>query len=400
MSQSSSKKRSRSTSYTQSVKDGDNPRAYTPKYEEVLAKAGIFMNAHRRQAAASNACQQLCNDFLNSEYDTPDHSPFHGDLFWTALDRVRSRNEWRVRRDITPWITPSAELLYLRGCDNLEHLTEELDAEWTKCSSLAGPQPKPDFCVGLMSSAFTEEEILKLKSYTAPNRATLVTEHLYFPFLTCEVKCGEQALNRADRQNAHSGSIAVNALVQLYRASSRVEELDRKILAFSISHDHSMVKIYGHYALIENEKATFYRHLIRSFDFTELNGKERWTAFNFTRTVYDKFAPLHLERIRSALVQLPDSSSESFTSEIIIDADSDEIDSQEIATSAPSSQETAGFKRPSLPPSVKMQQENARLRAQVNVLVKQQQEQQQRLQELLMQQKEQSKEQMGRGRAS
>jgi len=69
------------------------------------------------------------------------------------------------------------------------------------------------------------------------------------------VKCGEQALNRADRQNAHSGSIAVNALVQLYRASSRVE-LDRTILAFSISHDHSMAKIYGHYALIEGESSS------------------------------------------------------------------------------------------------------------------------------------------------
>lgn len=89
---------------------------------------------------------------------------------------------------------PLVELLYLRGCHHLEHLTEELDAEWTKCSSFAGPQPKPDFCVGLMSSAFTEEEILELKSYTAPNRATLVTEHLYFPFLTCQAKCGEQAL--------------------------------------------------------------------------------------------------------------------------------------------------------------------------------------------------------------
>jgi hypothetical protein len=68
-----------------------------------------------------------------------DHSPFHGDLFWTALDRVRCRNEWRVRRDITPSIVPSAELVYLHGCDNLEHLTEELDAEWTKCSTLASP---------------------------------------------------------------------------------------------------------------------------------------------------------------------------------------------------------------------------------------------------------------------
>jgi hypothetical protein len=392
MSKPLSKKRPRATSYTQSVRDGDNPRAYTPQYEEVLTKAGIIMNAHQRQVAASNDCQQLCDDFLNSEYDTPDHSPFNGDMFWTALDRVRSRNELRVRRDVTPLIMPSAELLYLHGCVDLEHLIEELDAEWSKCSSLAGPQPKPDFCVGLMSSAFTEKEILKLKSYTAPNRATLVTEHLYFPFLTCEVKCGEQALNRADRQNAHSGSIAVNALVQLYRASSRVEELNRKILAFSISHDHSMVKIYGHYALIKDEKTTFYRHPIRSFDFTERNGKERWTAFNFTRAVYDKFAPLHLERIRSALERLPDSSSKSLSSEF--DVDSDDADSQEIAT-PPSSQEAAGFKKPSLP-SVTMRQENAELRAQIDVLMKRQKEQQQQLERLM----QESKEKMGGGRVS
>jgi len=77
------------------------------------------MNAHQRQAAASNDSRRLCDDFLNSEYDTLVHSPFHGDLFWTALDRVRSQNEWRVRRDITPSIIPSVELLYLHSCDHL-----------------------------------------------------------------------------------------------------------------------------------------------------------------------------------------------------------------------------------------------------------------------------------------
>jgi len=40
MSEPSSKKRSRSTSYTKRVKEGNHPRAYTPKYEEVLAKPG------------------------------------------------------------------------------------------------------------------------------------------------------------------------------------------------------------------------------------------------------------------------------------------------------------------------------------------------------------------------
>lgn len=73
---------------------------------------------------------------------------------------------------------PSAELFFICGNHDLEHLTEELDAVWTKCSTLAGPQPKPHLAIGLMSSAFTDKEILKLKSYTAPDRATLFTEHV------------------------------------------------------------------------------------------------------------------------------------------------------------------------------------------------------------------------------
>ena len=44
MSQQLSRKSSRSgMSYAQSVKEGENPLAYTPEYKDVLAKAGIFM---------------------------------------------------------------------------------------------------------------------------------------------------------------------------------------------------------------------------------------------------------------------------------------------------------------------------------------------------------------------
>lgn len=32
----------------------------------------------------------------------------------------------------------------------------------------------------------------------------------------CKVKCGENRLNIADWQNAHSASMAINAIVQLY----------------------------------------------------------------------------------------------------------------------------------------------------------------------------------------
>ena len=105
--------------------------------------------------------------------------------------------------------------------------------------------------------------------------------------------------------------MAVNAILQLYRGEeaphqeprivSRAEELHRKILVFSISHDHSMVRIYGHYALIEEAKTTFHRYLIRSFGFTKRNSENRWTAYKSGRKVYDHFAPIHLKRIQSGV---------------------------------------------------------------------------------------------------
>lgn len=356
------RKRPRPTSYTQSVKDGDNPKAYTPEYEEVLTEAGIFMYP---QATASNDCRRLCDDFLNCKYDIPNYTLFHGELFEKVLKEVDGENESMVYRDITPSLVPSAKNLYIRGSDHLGHLAEALNALWTKCSTLAGPQPKPGFCVGLKPSAFSKEEILRLKSYTAPKKTTLVTKKFYFPFLMCEVKCGEQGLDGADRQSAHSGSIAVNALVQLYRAvppiddphheeraSSRVEELNQKILAFSISHDRTSVRIYGHYAKINGNKETFHRHPIHRFDITALNGKERWTTYNFTRKVYDEFVPLHLQRIQSAIAQLPDPTSEPIPSETSVDPE--EAGSQEFVAA------TSSSKRPSLLASV-TQQEIARL---------------------------------------
>jgi len=175
-------------SYTQSVKEGDNPPAYTPEYENTLAKAGILMYEHLGHATISDTSKELCTTLLDADYEPPEHTLFQGDSFWITLDRVRSRSEARVVRDITPYIVPSAEILCTRGISGLEYLTEEINAEWSKCIPLAGPQPKPDFAVGLPQSAFTDIEIEKLKYYKAPQKPTLFTGNLYFPFLLCEVK--------------------------------------------------------------------------------------------------------------------------------------------------------------------------------------------------------------------
>ncbi|KAK3351885.1 hypothetical protein B0H65DRAFT_138466 [Neurospora tetraspora] len=163
---------------------------------------------------------------------------------------------------------------------------------------------------GFRRDAFTENQLVKLSPFigdfiTGDQSFFMATYYMYFPFLTCEVKCGAAALDIADRQNAHSMTLAVRGIVELFRAVKREDEVNRKILAFSVSHDHQSVRIYGHYPVITGKDTKYYRHPIRNFVFTELDGKEKWTAYRFTKNVYDTWMPKHFENICSAINQLP-----------------------------------------------------------------------------------------------
>jgi len=66
----------------------------------------------------------------------------------------------------------------------------------------------------------------------------MATYLMYFPFLTCELKCSAAALDIADRQNAYSMTMAVRGIIELFRLVKRENELYQEILAFSPSHDH------------------------------------------------------------------------------------------------------------------------------------------------------------------
>ena len=74
-------------------------------------------------------------------------------------------------------------------------------------------------------------------------------------------------------------------------------------MLFSISHDHTSVRIYGHYPVIEWDKTNFYRHPIRQFYFTD--GEEKWTAFKFTKNIYDHYIPKLHKLICSGIDDLP-----------------------------------------------------------------------------------------------
>lgn len=290
----------------QKTRDNKSSPYRDVRYITLLEGKGSYMS--KSKEGPTEASQNMCKTLLGSEQTVPEGSLFGGDLFGATCDKVQDRNEARVIRSITPHIVPSAEDLETYGATHLEHLIEGVNEGWTASIPVEGPRPQPDYSVGFRRSAFTKDQLKKLDPLIGSVYDTsffLATYRMYFPFLTSEVKCGAAALDVADRQNAHSMTIAVRGIVELYRAVKRENELNREILAFSISHDHSSVRIWGHYPVIERDKSIFYRHPIHKFDFTALEGKERWTAYKFIKNVYDKWMPIQFKKICSAVDNLP-----------------------------------------------------------------------------------------------
>jgi len=277
-----------------------------PDYTLELENEGSYMR--KSDLDITDDSKNLCRRLLESQQNVPQDSLFRDDLFEKTCRNLQDRNETMVIRDIGLLIVPSAQTLATYGATHLNHLYETTNEGWN--SALSFPfhktRPQPDYSVGFGRSTFTQEQLNKLKPFVGEPGSKLLTyfmatTRMYFPFLTCEVKCGAAALDVADRQNTHSMTVAVRGVVELYRAVKREKELHREILAFSISHDYSTVRIYGHYAIIEGDKTTFYRQPIRKFDFTE----EKWTAYKFTKNLYNIWMPLHIKRICSAIDDLP-----------------------------------------------------------------------------------------------
>ncbi|KAJ4286032.1 hypothetical protein N0V88_008147, partial [Collariella sp. IMI 366227] len=169
-------------------------------------------------------------------------------------------------------------------------LVESVNEGWNNSIPLTGTRPQPDYSVGFKRVAFTEDQIAKLSPFIGD---FIAGDQSFFMATYCY------------RQNAHSMTLAVRGIVELFRAVKREDEVNRKILAFSVSHDHRSVRIYGHYPVITGTDIKYFRHPIHTFDFTALDGKDKWTAYRFTKNVYETWMPAHFKNICSAIDQLP-----------------------------------------------------------------------------------------------
>ncbi|KAK8048467.1 hypothetical protein PG994_010197 [Apiospora phragmitis] len=306
--------RKRSNSATSATPSDQRPREEKsapyrdPRYETLLATKGSFMVKSTLDVATE--VKELCRMLLEEKPTVPKESLFRDDIFELTCQKIHNKNEARVIQDVSRLIVPSAESLATFGSTPLEELIESVNEGWNNSVPLTGTRPQPDYSVGFRREAFTDEQLAKLSPFigeflTGDLSLFMATYYMYFPFMACEVKCGAAALDVADRQNAHSMTLAARGIVELFRLVKREEEVNRQVLSFSISHDHCSVRIYGYYPVINGNETKYYRHPIHKFDFTALDGREKWTAYRFTRNVYNTWMPEHLKKIRSAIDQLP-----------------------------------------------------------------------------------------------
>ncbi|KAL2187758.1 hypothetical protein L209DRAFT_764600 [Thermothelomyces heterothallicus CBS 203.75] len=287
-----SRKRSNSTtSWTtpsdQKPREGKSVPYRDQRYNVLLELKGSYMT--KDPLGIASASQALCQSLREKTQPVPGDTLFRDDIFETTCRKIDHKNEARVIQDITRLIIPLAESLATFGVKHLDILIES-----------------PDYSVGFKRDAFIKDQLAKLSPFigdfiTRDQSFFIATYYMYFPFLTCEVA----SLDIADRQNAHSITLTVRGIVKLFRIVKREDEVNRKILVFSVSHDHRSVRIYGHYPVINGQDTKYYRHPIYAFSFTALDGKEKWTAYQFTKNVYDTWMPEHFKNICSAIDQLP-----------------------------------------------------------------------------------------------
>ncbi|KAL8919733.1 MAG: hypothetical protein Q9208_006599 [Pyrenodesmia sp. 3 TL-2023] len=277
-----------------------------PSYRILLeAQGDSYMGEY--ELGINSESEEICRKLLERTQPTPTNTLFGDDVFRNTCNRLHGKNEARIKKDLLPLIVPSAEPLATFGAEHLNIVAESVDEGWNNCIPVTRPRPQPDYAIGFARSAFSESQLSNLRPCIGdPSDLSffMATYYMHFPFLTAEVKCGTTGLDIADRQNAHSMTIAVRAVVELFRAVGRQQEVHRRILAFSFSHDHESVRIWGHYPVIAGDKTTYWRYPIRKFDFTERSGAEKWVAYTFTKNVYDHWVAPHFRWICSAIDDL------------------------------------------------------------------------------------------------
>lgn len=245
------------------------------KFDVMLELHGVDMKLDSESIITPKS-REWCSTLLNTEATVPGGSGFQHESFARLMNKIKGSNKARVVQDIARLVVPSAETMHIQDAGN--YLVESVDEGWKISRPLMGCRPEPDYSVGFDRKAFSVRQHEKLvpyvRLYTSFSLSySMATWYMHFPFLASEVMCGVDDLDIADRQNAHSMTIAVRVVVQLFREVKRGDEINKEILAFSVSHNDQNVRIYGHFAVINGTDITYHRHEIDRFNLVANRGE-------------------------------------------------------------------------------------------------------------------------------
>lgn len=156
-------------------------------------------------------------------------------MLWLLRSLQTGPNFWQNRP------SSAAETLALRN-EKLKNLTESVDEDWLRSVPILTPRPRPGHSVGFKRTALTGDQRRNLQPYlagTRPGEASyfMGTNHMLFPFMSCEVKSSLGSLEAADGQKAHNMMVAIRGIAELFRALKRDCDVDRRILGFSVFGD-------------------------------------------------------------------------------------------------------------------------------------------------------------------
>ncbi|KAL9100288.1 MAG: hypothetical protein Q9163_004320 [Psora crenata] len=180
------------------------------------------------------------------------------------------------------------------------YICEGVNGCWDRALIVNGPRPRPDYSLGYHSFAFKESGANKVMALTGGKHSCFTaTDQMYFPFLACEAGICNPTMAR----NAATMSFAVTGLVSLYKLVNREEELNHKILGFSVSYNNHRrtVQIQGHYPVIQQDNVL--QRAIYDGTFST-DDEMTWTICKFIRNVYLHFVAPHLSMILSVLDDL------------------------------------------------------------------------------------------------
>ncbi|PYI04442.1 hypothetical protein BO78DRAFT_271847, partial [Aspergillus sclerotiicarbonarius CBS 121057] len=237
----------------------------------------------------------FCEALFEKECPIPEDTMFEP----ARIDEFRSglfgQSATRLLIDLHPLLFPGANVQVIRGRRDLAPVIDGYNDVWAKSEEIFGRKPQPSHTRGLRLSMLNDTQRFKLEIEPGETSLYAATENIFFPYLVGQVRGDLEPLDRADEEAVHCMSIALRGLVHLARMAGRAESVHRRILGFSILHDVHTVSIYGFYPVIEGERTSYCRRLIRQFPLWKESTK--WTCYRFVYNIDEDFLPLHTARI-------------------------------------------------------------------------------------------------------